>query len=530
MGSGADFWSKKGLADMAPASVRELAIHVRRLLDASVSMGFGVRYSPAPTAPAGLFSARSNNRRRIYRGVKEIGKPTVAGTTPRQEGEDGCWQEIMKSILATSLVLLILTTPGYGTDAERDSKHFDWQTIENDWHFEDTDGDGFSDGDEAVAGTNPNDETSAFLLHIGWTNGNPTASFNTLQTSDPDNPDLDRYYTLSVQTNLRAESWQVLPGFSNILGRGQTVQHVTGISAGRFYQGTVKLLDTGPSATSRVFDVSYAPPPAGDPAMAELDIYYVADGHPKNLMVFVHGGGWTSGDKSNLVSTPALVSWFLDRNYVVAAPNFRVATFPNITPAVTYADMATDVAFSLGWLSEHAGDYGVVSSSVLLVGYSSGAHIVALLSTDDSYLRSAGLNLGMLAGTISLDVHAYDIPLALQLMDGSDLESNIPLIKHLFGNTEAEQLSGSPVTYVSNPAVPPALVISAEPSSDPASHGYISARASQNYVEQLTNANHQATWVHFDGETHLSLVFDFGTAGDGPTEAVESFLSEISGE
>ena len=32
------------------------------------------------------------------------------------------------------------------------------------------------------------------------------------------------------------------------------------------------------------------------------------------------------------------------------------------------------------------------------------------------------------------------------------------------------------------------------------------------------------THVHYDGETHNSLVMDFGQPGDGPTAAVEAFL------
>lgn len=275
-----------------------------------------------------------------------------------------------------------------------------------------------------------------------------------------------------------------------------------------------------------IFDITYTLP-GSETEIGKLDLYYVPDGKPKRLMVFIHGGSWVGGDKRNLRNSDSLVQWFLDRDYVVAVPNFRLATPIWEPQEVSYGEQATDIAHALAWLTDNHADYGVTEDGIVLIGYSSGAHLVALLSTNQSYLQSVGLTPGHLLGTISLDVHAYDVPYALQLMEGSELSRNIPLIRFLFRNTEAEQLAGSPSFYAQNAPVPPSLIISADPSDTPGSKGYIAAQASREYVELLSGYGHQATWIHYDDETHASLVGDFGTVGDNPTEAVADFLDSL---
>ena len=272
-------------------------------------------------------------------------------------------------------------------------------------------------------------------------------------------------------------------------------------------------------------DVPYPPPEGGDPAMSLLDITYVPDGEPRRWLVFVHGGSWVGGDKGNLELAPDLVSWFLDRGYAVAAPNFRLASVPEQGHEVTYAEQCADLAAALAWLEQHREEYGVTDREVLLLGFSSGAHLVALLAADERYLLDAGLSHEILAGSISFDVHAYDVPYALELMQGSVHEDNIPLIEHLFGDTEEDQRVGSPATYAPTADVPPSLLVSAEPSTTlVGSHGQIAWEATQRYGQLLTDAGHDATWVHFEDESHSGLVMDFGTEGDGPTGAVAAFL------
>lgn len=286
--------------------------------------------------------------------------------------------------------------------------------------------------------------------------------------------------------------------------------------------------DVEPSAEIvEEFDIPYPPPAGGDPALSQLDIYYKPDGAPKRLLVFIHGGSWIGGDKGNLRSTMDLVNWFVDRGFVVAAPNFRLASSEE-PREVTYAEQVTDIAYALAWLDENGAAYGVTEPGMVLLGYSSGAHLVALLAADERYLQLAGLAHDDLAAAMSFDVHAYDVPYALQLMQGSELADNIPLIEFLFGATEAEQRVGSPSSYAPTADMPPTLLISADPSAVEGTKGYISYQTTERYANLLADLGHTVAWSHFDDETHHSLVADFGTAGDRPTAVVETFLEGLS--
>jgi arylformamidase len=277
-----------------------------------------------------------------------------------------------------------------------------------------------------------------------------------------------------------------------------------------------------PPVTER--DLAYTVPDGGDAASATLDLYYQPDGRPKRLLFFVHGGSWVGGDKSNLELAEDFVPWFLGRDWVVAAPNFRLASPMGQPLEVSYAEQATDLAHALAWLVEHGGEYGVTEPGAVLLGYSSGAHLVPLLTADGRYLQAVGLDSSALAGIISFDVHAYDVPYALELMQGSQLEDNIPLIEHLFGSSEEEQWLGSPSSYAAAADMPRSLVVSAEPSAEEGAHGHITSLTGSAYVDLLEAAGHEATWRHFDDESHESLVMDFGVEGDEPTALVESFL------
>ncbi len=281
---------------------------------------------------------------------------------------------------------------------------------------------------------------------------------------------------------------------------------------------------SNPAEMVVAFDVPYIPPVGGDPDASTMDLYYVPDGEARQLLVFVHGGSWVSGDKANLAKAPSFVPWFIERGFVVAALNFRLASALGQDLEVSYAEQCADIAAALAWLRDHGGEYGVTEPGVVLLGYSSGAHLVALLAADPDHLQGAGLSQDHVAAAISFDVHAYDVPYALDLMVGSDVEGNIPLIEHLFGDTEPEQRLGSPSTYAPDTMVPRTLLVSAEPSQQEGSHGYIVSHATGAYADLLETAGHEVTFVHYDDETHSSLVMDFGEPGDGPTAAVEAFL------
>ena len=127
-----------------------------------------------------------------------------------------------------------------------------------------------------------------------------------------------------------------------------------------------------------------------------VDVYVRDDDRPKRLLVFVHGGSWVGGSKGNLSLAPDLVDWFVDRDFVVAAIDFPLATGPGDRgAAVRPVDQAHAVAEATGWVREQAAEWGVTDPRPVWMGFSSGAHLVALAAADEAGLASAGASMAL---------------------------------------------------------------------------------------------------------------------------------------
>jgi arylformamidase len=160
------------------------------------------------------------------------------------------------------------------------------------------------------------------------------------------------------------------------------------------------------------YDIDSPPP---QPNLNKLDIYTpdgVGPGDHRPVVVYVHGGAWSIGDKANQIRDK--VNLFTGAGYVFASINYRLSpesgdpeTNPN---RIKFPDHPHDVGEAIGWLSRHVSAYGGDSDRMALIGHSAGAHLVSLVSTDPRYVSAYRVHPWQLIGTVSLDTDAYDIP------------------------------------------------------------------------------------------------------------------------
>lgn len=110
-----------------------------------------------------------------------------------------------------------------------------------------------------------------------------------------------------------------------------------------------------------------------------LDVYLPRHSSPADAPVLlqVHGGGWVIGNKEEqgvpLMTQMAAAGW------VCFAINYRRS------PRAKWPDHVVDVKAAIGWIREHAADYGADPSFLAVTGGSAGAHLAALtaLSAND---------------------------------------------------------------------------------------------------------------------------------------------------
>lgn len=204
-------------------------------------------------------------------------------------------------------------------------------------------------------------------------------------------------------------------------------------------------------------DINYA---IGFPQdQLQLDIYVPNGGQPtKPVMIYVHGGSWRIGDKAN---TAQKDEFFTNLDYIFVSINYRLSPDPiNLEDPerVKFPVHPQDVAQAIGWIFDHMDQYGGDLSRVSLMGHSAGAHLVALVATDASYLAAEGLALHQIKCVCSLDAGAYDIPHYLLNYEnpGSNQWNNYV---NAFGADIAVWQAASPITYISSDQGIPAFLI-----------------------------------------------------------------------
>lgn len=149
-------------------------------------------------------------------------------------------------------------------------------------------------------------------------------------------------------------------------------------------------------------DVEYARP-GGLPQRLDL---YVPDGAgPWPLLVWVHGGGWSGGDKA--LNQAGVQVRQASRGYAVASVNYR------LSGVASHPAQVHDVKAAIRWLRGHAAEYGIDPARVGIWGSSAGGHLAALVGTSGSVEALEGPGNPGVSSTVSAVVDWYgpsDLP------------------------------------------------------------------------------------------------------------------------
>lgn len=104
-----------------------------------------------------------------------------------------------------------------------------------------------------------------------------------------------------------------------------------------------------------------------------LDISYSNDlASPVAAVLFIHGGSWISGDKSNMLKYRSSV---INEGYVYISMNYRL-----MTTQATYLDMLEDIDLAIQFIKNQTSRMPIDTSQIVLAGESAGAHLAMLYS------------------------------------------------------------------------------------------------------------------------------------------------------
>jgi acetyl esterase/lipase len=232
---------------------------------------------------------------------------------------------------------------------------------------------------------------------------------------------------------------------------------------------------------SRTRDLVYGKQPRNT-----LDVYLPVKPAGAPVVVFFHGGGWNSGDKSDYKFVGAALA---EQGYIAVLPNYR------LYPQVKFPTFMQDAAQAVAWVQAHLHEWDADAQRVYLLGHSAGAHIASLLALNADYLHTVNLDTGLLRGVIGL-AGPYDfIPFKYDYMFD------------LFGPAEHYPQS-QPINFVRADA-PPMLLL----------HGMqdktVAPYNTEHLARALTAAGAKVTADYYPDASHGDLVAGFSIPARG---------------
>jgi len=182
---------------------------------------------------------------------------------------------------------------------------------------------------------------------------------------------------------------------------------------------------------------------------AKLDLYVTRTPEkPLPTLIWIHGGGWTGGTKESATGFQA----YHEMGMNVVNVEYRLARVAQAPAAVE------DCRCALRWVIQHAKEYGIDTSRIVVAGDSAGGHLALMTGMLPA---SAGLDT-LCPGPDNLKVAAilnwYGAADVNDLLAGPNMRP--PAVTWLGSRPDREQVAKrvSPMTYVRN-GLPPILTI-----------------------------------------------------------------------
>ena len=226
--------------------------------------------------------------------------------------------------------------------------------------------------------------------------------------------------------------------------------------------GAASAVAGGGYAIDRVdcaFDVPYDAPPAAGGTKHLLDVYAPRGAAGAPVVLFIHGGGWTTGDKNIYLELGNVLAGHYGLVTVIANYELSAAPWHAVHP-----DHVEDAAAAFSWVYHNIAAHGGDPNRVFLFGQSAGGHLVALLGTDPTYLQAVGLDTALVRGVVAMS-GVYDLgdlvawpgnPVGLTALEALAYRTLFALV---FGGWQESTLAAASPAAFARTSMPPFRVI-----------------------------------------------------------------------
>lgn len=196
------------------------------------------------------------------------------------------------------------------------------------------------------------------------------------------------------------------------------------------------------------------------------------------LVVFIHGGGWVSGDKRN-----GLVDYygsnFIQHNIAVASINYQLA------PRARYATQNKDVACALQDIASRADELGIDSSRMGLLGDSAGGLLAAMYAL---HQKETGLEVR----TVVEFYGTSDLVAQLTRFPRYDRDA----VSYLGTQSTSVAKTASPLYQIIPSDVPPFLLLHGDKDT------IVHPEQTQSFYNKLASVNKQTRYISVKDAGH----------------------------
>jgi acetyl esterase/lipase len=248
-----------------------------------------------------------------------------------------------------------------------------------------------------------------------------------------------------------------------------------------------------------------------------LDLYLPDGAKDFPVVLIVHGGAWMVGDK-NWDSIPNIGRTFAKQGIGAVGINYR------LSPTVQHPTHIQDVASAFAWVHKHIGEYGGRSDKFTIMGHSAGGHLVALLATDDSYLKAVGLcrqNIQAVIGVSGVyQISEMGLNAIGRRRAGSTEGSDTPF-ERIFGKEPNAAHNASPLAHM-HTGLPPFLLVYAEKDMPTLGLQAMAMNAA------LKANNCDSTLLKVDNRSHVTVMWKCSQADDPVMCAAMSLIRKTT--
>jgi acetyl esterase/lipase len=259
---------------------------------------------------------------------------------------------------------------------------------------------------------------------------------------------------------------------------------------------TLAITLPAPASAAALTDQRYGPDAA---QIADVYLPDAPHARPAPILVIVHGGSWKNGDKAAAEVVDNKLAHWLPQGYAIVSVNTRL--MPQARPEA----QAEDLGRAIAWITQQAPSWQADASHVIVMGHSSGGHLLALLAADDAMRQRTGAPLWR--ASVILDGAGFDL---LDVMP----RPHAPFYDEAFGTDPARWAVASPAAQLRG-GQPPALFVCSTLRPDP-------CRRAQRYADLLTAQGGQAELVGV-ARNHAQINADVGADND-ETRTISAFI------